>query len=95
MHLTHQTISKKADNKGRVLLGTDFANANVLIKKRKSGELVISKAKIVPKHEAWLHENKSAYRAVQIGLKHARQGKFSTDPIHQNEDYSWIDELDD
>lgn len=95
MRMTTSTVSKKTDNKGRITLGTDYVNTNVIIQKRKNGEVLISKSVVIPTKEAWLYKNKTAYRAVQLGLKQAKEERFVKDPIDADEDLSWIDNLDD
>lgn len=88
-------VSKKCDSKGRLMLGTAFANTIFLINEEEEGKIVIKKAIIVPEKEMWLHKNEAAMSSVQRGLKQAKQGKFGKDPLTGKKNMSWLDEVED
>ena len=71
---------KKVDSKGRLLLGEEFANQNVIVEPQKDGSLLLKPAAVVPVAEAWLYKNKEAYKSVQRGLVQASHSKFAKDP---------------
>ena len=71
---------KKIDSKGRLLLGEEFANQNVLVELQIDGSLLLKPAAVVPIAEAWLYKNKEAYKSVQRGLEQASSAKFAKDP---------------
>ena len=58
-----------------------------------STRIVITPAKVVPSHEAWLYANPQAQEKVLLGLDQARRGvKAKKSP---DIDAAWIDELED
>jgi hypothetical protein len=70
---------KRADSKGRVTLGQDFANRTVLVEPIEDG-VVIRPARVIPESESWLYTNKSALASLRRGLSQAKAGQFSTSP---------------
>ncbi len=71
---------RKIDAKGRLLLGEEFANQDVIIEPQADGSLLLKPAAVVPIAEAWLYKNKSAFRSLLRGLEQASSGKFAKDP---------------
>jgi hypothetical protein len=72
--------TKLADSKGRILLGSEFANLMIIVDDSTPGQIVLKPAKAVPLAEAWLYENEKALALVRKGLAQARQRKFSKTP---------------
>ncbi|HEY8750873.1 MAG TPA: hypothetical protein VIM11_23010 [Tepidisphaeraceae bacterium] len=75
-----KTVTKTADNKGRVVLGSRFANRAVIIEKLNETEIIVKLARVIPEKEAWLYENAQALAAVRTGLAEARAGKVTRGP---------------
>lgn len=88
-------IAKKSDSKGRLLLGSAFADMTFLIEERAPGEMVLKKAVVIPETEVWLHKNKSAINSLKRGIDQAKHKNFGQDPLAENEDLSWLDEIED
>ena len=73
------TEMKQADGRGRVSLGSAFANRTFLVEK--AGDcIVIRPARVIPEREAWLYENKYALERVREGLAEARNRTFANGP---------------
>lgn len=72
--------TKTIDDKGRLALGSRFANRQVIIEETNESQIIITLAKVVPEREAWLYNNPDALKSVLVGLSEARAGKFSPDP---------------
>jgi hypothetical protein len=72
--------TKTIDDKGRLALGSRFANRQVIIEETNESQIIITLAKVVPEREAWLYNNPDALKSVLVGLSEARAGKFATDP---------------
>jgi hypothetical protein len=73
-------ITKLADSKGRIVLGSKFANKTVIVEEIDDLEVRIIAAAVVPERELWLHKNEKAMAMVQQGLVHARSRRFSKTP---------------
>ena len=73
-------LVKNVDSKGRIALGSAFANSTVLIEEGEGGELIIKRASVIPEREAWLYNNKNALASVRRGLSEAAEGKFAKGP---------------
>ncbi|MDZ4754545.1 MAG: hypothetical protein SGJ11_08615 [Phycisphaerae bacterium] len=71
----HATV----DSKGRLTLGTAFANSTVLIEHR-GDDLVIRRTVVIPASEAWLYENPKALKSVRKGLAEAKARKLTRGP---------------
>jgi len=71
---------RKVDAKGRVTLGQEYANQQLIVVKRAEGGLELIPATTVPAPEAWLYENPDAIRAVIEGLKQAAAGELEAGP---------------
>jgi hypothetical protein len=85
-------ITKVADSKGRVALGSDFAGRMLIIDDSDPARLILTPAVAIPEREAWLYKNPEALAAVRQGLEEARAGKFAAAP-DTNADASLAAEL--
>ncbi len=72
--------TKVADGKGRIALGSRFANHMFLIDDTDPSRIIITPAVAIPAHEAWLYQNEKALSLVRKGLAAAKEGRFSTTP---------------
>jgi hypothetical protein len=75
-----KAMTKMADGKGRVTLGSGAANRPVSIQKINEFEYLIKVVRVIPETEAWLYENPAALDAVRTGLQQARTGRVTTGP---------------
>ena len=73
-------ITKTVDKQGRIVLGRQFANTTVLVDESDATRIVITPAKVLPAHEAWLYQNKEAAESVLRGMQQARTGRFAKRP---------------
>jgi hypothetical protein len=71
---------KLADSKGRIMLGSEYANLMIIVDDSTPGQIVLKPAKAVPLADAWLYENKKALALVRTGLEQAQTGRFSETP---------------
>jgi hypothetical protein len=71
---------KNADSKGRITLGSRFANRTVIVEETADGDVLIRPAKVIPEREAWLYENPKALAMVRKGLEQARKRQFVKGP---------------
>jgi hypothetical protein len=85
---------KFTDEKGRLLLGTEYANQQFLIEKQTNGSIILKPSITVPVDEAWLYRNPTALNMVLRGLDQAKQKRFVENPSY-DEKKSWKDELED
>ncbi len=76
------TETKQADGRGRISLGTGFANRTFLMESTDDC-IVIRPARVIPEREAWLYENEEALDRVRTGLAQARSRKFAKGPSLQ------------
>ncbi|MBI1755635.1 MAG: hypothetical protein HYR64_00830 [Fimbriimonas ginsengisoli] len=66
----------KADAKGRIALGPEFAGREFVVRETKSGLLIEPVRTVtVPEDEAWLWENPVALRLVLDGIQESKAGK--------------------
>jgi hypothetical protein len=75
-----RATTKTADSKGRVVLGGEFANRPLIVEQVSETEVLITMARVIPEHEAWLYENHHALAAVRRGLAQARARKLVEAP---------------
>jgi hypothetical protein len=87
-------ITKLADSKGRIVLGSKFANKTVIVEEINELEVRIIAAAVIPERELWLHKNTQAMTAVQQGLAQAKSRKFSKKPPNLKADDKLLAELD-
>ena len=73
------TETKQADDRGRVSLGSAYANCTFLVENA-GDRIVIRPARVIPEREAWLYENRDALDRVREGLAQARDRKFAKGP---------------
>lgn len=73
-------ITKLADSKGRVALGSTFDHKAVIIEEIDELEVRIVAAAVILDRELWLHKNDQAMAAVQKGLAQAASRKFTMKP---------------
>jgi hypothetical protein len=85
--------TKQVDKQGRLVLGPRFANQTVIVDDSDSTRIVITPAKVVPTHEAWLYNNPQAQERVLLGLDQARKGQKVKNP--PDIDAAWIEQLED
>lgn len=74
------SMSKTADDKGRVVLGRRFANRAVIVEQLSETEVVVKLARVIPESETWLYENATALASVRKGLAQARGGEVVQGP---------------
>src|SRR5438552_12294069 len=86
--------TKLADGKGRIMLGSRFANKMFIIDDADPGRIVITPAVAVPAGEAWLYQNPQALDSVRKGLAQARARQFSKEPPNLENDASLVAKLD-
>ena len=86
--------TRLADGKGRLMLGSRFANQMFLIDDGDPGRIVITPAVAVPAVEAWLYQNPSALGLVRQGLAQAKKGQFSKHPPDLKADASLAEKLE-
>jgi hypothetical protein len=91
---TTRSTAKIADSKGRLLLGSEYANTEFILERRPDGVILLRPAVTVPVAEAWLFQNKEALASVTKGLEQARRRAFVDSPV-RTEDEDWISKLDD
>ena len=63
---------RHADNKGRILLGSQFANVTFIVDDGDPGQVVLKPAVAIPAKEAWLYQNETALNLVRKGLAEAK-----------------------
>ena len=85
---------KNTDGKGRVTLGSRFANRTVLVEETADGDVLIRPAKVIPEREAWLYENPKALAMVRRGLEQARKRQFVKGP-NLKADLKYVNSLPD
>ena len=68
--------TKRVDSKGRLLIGSKWANRLVIIDDSNPNRIVVRLAEPIPPEELWLYKNKEALRLVRAGLEQARRREF-------------------
>ena len=74
------STTKIADSKGRISLGSRFANRSVLIETIDENEVRIQLARVVPEREAWLLDHPAARESVAEGIQQAAAGHTTPGP---------------
>ena len=87
--------TKTADGKGRVTLGSRFANQTVIVEDVDATEVRITLAQVIPQREVWLFKNPKAKASVLRGLKQAQAGKMAESPPDLAADARLAEQLDD
>jgi hypothetical protein len=87
--------TKTADGKGRVTLGSRFANQTVIVEEVDPTEVRITLAQVIPQREAWLREHPKARASVLRGLAQAKAGKTAKSPPDLASDTLLAEQLDD
>lgn len=75
---------KTTDSKGRITLGSKFANKTVLIEEIDDTEVRVTIAAVIPTRELWLHKNPKAKHLLEQGLAQSAAGIFSEFPPNLN-----------
>ncbi len=88
-------IAKTADSKGRISLGSRFANQTVIIEEVDPTELRLTLAEVLPQREVWLHKNPKAKASVLRGLAQAKAGRAAKSPPDLQRDARLVEQLDD
>ncbi|MGE5608812.1 MAG: hypothetical protein ACM359_06140 [Bacillota bacterium] len=87
--------TRKADSKGRIVLGEQYANTTLLVEENPDGSVTLRPAVTVPAREAWLYNNPAASKLVFEGLRQARQRQTTAPGPDLTALQSWIDDLAD
>ena len=87
--------TKTADSKGRVSLGSRFANQTVIVEEVNSTEVRVTLAQVIPQREVWLHKNPKAKASVLRGLEQAEAGRMAKSPPDLEADARLAERLDD
>lgn len=93
--------AKKTDKKGRLGLGTKYAESSFLVEEQldASGNVLIILKPVeqilVPSDEAWLFKNPEALKAVKTGLKQAAAKEFVPSPRKSKKNRNWLDKIED
>lgn len=72
-----RAVHKTTDAKGRIALGSHFANRAVIVEQQGEDAIVVRLARVIPEREAWLYDNPQALALVRRGLGEARRGKVA------------------
>ena len=86
--------TKTADSKGRISLGSRFANQTVIVEDVDSTEVRVTLAQVIPQREVWLHKNPEAKASVFRGLTQAKAGKTAKSPPDLKADARLAKQLD-
>lgn len=78
------TTTATVDNKGRVLIGRQFAGKTVRITSIDEFEARIEVVETIPAREAWLWKNEVALASVRAGIKEAAAAEFVEGPDLDN-----------
>ncbi|MFH0957088.1 MAG: hypothetical protein V1897_00130 [Pseudomonadota bacterium] len=86
--------TKIADSRGRINLGTDFANKTFFFEKTGETEMKLKPA-VMPEREIWLHRNPETRDAVLEATRRLKQGQFARCAPDVDQDEPWMEELKD
>lgn len=87
--------TKTVDGKGRITLGSRFANRTVIVEDVDTTEVRITLAEVIPQREVWLHKNAKAKASVLRGLEQAQAGDLADSPPDLRADVLFAEQLDD
>ena len=87
--------TRTADSKGRIVLGSRFANQTVIVEEIDATEVRVTLAQVVPQREMWLHKNHKAKTSVLRGLSQAKAGETAEPPPNWEQDAQLAEQLDD
>ena len=76
-------VSVKADDKGRIILGREFAGKNYRVSRSEHGELLLVPVVVIPERDLWLYKNPQALAMFQRGLADVAEGR-----VTDGEDFS-------
>jgi hypothetical protein len=71
-----EVLTKVADSKGRITLGSKYAKKTFLVEKGEEENFMLRLAEVVPINEAWLWKNKVALKKVMEGIEDVQAGKL-------------------
>ncbi|MCI0684733.1 MAG: hypothetical protein L0Y71_21765 [Gemmataceae bacterium] len=78
-----------ADSKGRIFLGSQFANATFIIDDADPDQVILKPAVAIPAKEAWLYKNEKALDLVRKGLAERRNAGSASRPPIWTQPPSW------
>jgi hypothetical protein len=87
--------TKTADGKGRVSLGSRFANRTVIVEDVDDTEVRITLAEVIPQREVWLQKNPNAKASVLRGLEQAKSRERAKSAPDLKADSRLAEQLDD
>ena len=87
--------TKTADSKGRISLGSRFANQTVIVEDVDPTEVRVTLAQVIPQRELWLYKNPKAKASVLRGLAQAKAGKKAKSPPDLVAEARLAEQLDD
>lgn len=84
---------RSTDTKGRITLGSQFANITFTVKQGfDATEIILTASSVIPLRELWLYQNPEALGSVMRGLEQARAGQVSESPPDLDADQALADE---
>jgi len=81
-----EILTKVADSKGRITIGSEYAKKTFLVEKNNEDTITLKVAEVVPIKEAWLWKNNSAFNKVMEGLEDAQKGRFKKVDLKKYQD---------
>lgn len=84
-----------ADSKGRILLGSQYANVTFIVDDADPSQVILKPAVAIPAREAWLYQNETALDLVRKGLSEARKREFAKSPPDLDADEKLVKKLED
>lgn len=73
--LEEKSEVKRIDASGRINLGKEFANKQVLVTRTEEGDFTITPVAVIPERELWLWKNPERLRQVSEGLRESAAGQ--------------------
>lgn len=84
---------RSTDAKGRITLGSPFANITFTVKQGSDAtEIILTASSVIPMREMWLYQNPKALLSVMRGLEQAHKGQVSESPPDLDADQALADE---